>query len=172
MVILTVLQRIKQWFNNHSRSTASGETRGKVLDLTKHRSRKLGVAQVYSQLYYDEKLRDITATRWETYRTTTLANPPTATDKRTQQKLDDVKNLTAAPLWFRNEVVRDCFEEETAAVKAEVERRQEAGFSDDEEIGQLDESGPIDAAEAKRRARAVEYQRLVAYPVVFAHSFF
>jgi len=77
-----------------------------------------------------------------------------------------------APLWFRNEVIRDCFDVEMAVVKAEVERHQEAGFSDDEEIGQLDESGSINAAEAKRRARAVEYQRLVAYPVVFAHSFF
>jgi hypothetical protein len=135
-------QRIKQWYNNHTRSGGTSETRAKVLDLRGKKSKKLQPTQAYSQLYYETHLKSTIADQWEKH----VARHP-----------DDAQK-TGPPLNFRNKVIKAMYSQESAEVKAEVERRREEGFSDEELEGEVDEEG-LSNDERKRRAKAVSYQK-------------
>jgi len=66
-------------------------------------------------------------------------------------------------LKFRNDIVKELWDAESAAVRAEVEARREEGFSDDEMTDEDDdgvEGGEdLDVEEGRRRAKACAYQR-------------
>ena len=139
-----VIQRIKEWYNNRTRTPSSGESRAKVIDLTGKKSRKLHITQAYSRIYYENKLKAIINDRWLTH----LKSHP------------DDASKTGPPLAFRNKIVRELYEAESAEVKAEVVRQRDEGFSDDENEDDEDvEDG--DKAELKRRANAASFQRCV-----------
>jgi hypothetical protein len=65
---LTNLQRLKQWINNHTRKTSSGEGKTKLLDLSGKAARRWQPYQAYSHLYYDTKLRPLVTNAYIEYR--------------------------------------------------------------------------------------------------------
>jgi hypothetical protein len=138
-------KRVKQWFNNHSRAHGGELTsRAKVLDLTKKKKKKLQITQAYSALYYDSKLKDIIADRWNDH----CASQPGCVEG---------KKVSLPNIAFRNKVIREAYEEETQEVKDEVEayRNQSEESSDDDIEGEE----LLDSEELKRRAAALKFQR-------------
>lgn len=96
-------QRLKQWMNNHTRSTSTGEGKQKMLDLTGRKAKRWQLYQAYSHLYYKEKLRPLIITRYLEYLTTV----PTG------EEADSVFK-------YRNSQLRRMLEDESDEVKAEV----------------------------------------------------
>jgi hypothetical protein len=71
---------------------------------------------------------------------------------------------------FRNKILRALYAQETAEVKAKVERLREEGLpdseddlSDDSDTESESDSESIDPEEQQRRAKASAYQRYVVY---------
>jgi hypothetical protein len=139
--LTSTFQRLKQWYNNHSRTGGSADgLKAKLLDLQGKKSKKLQPTQVYSRLYYETKLKPIIAECWQTH---LIANPEDA-------------SKSGPPLQFRNKIIRDLYDSETPEIKAEVERRREEGQSEDE----LEHDGDgVDEEESQRRAKAFAYQK-------------
>ncbi|KAI0039999.1 hypothetical protein FA95DRAFT_1612142 [Auriscalpium vulgare] len=65
--------RLKQWFNNKSRSANSGGSGSgkKVLDLTGRATRRLAPYQTYQTLYWTAKLQQVIEPKWTEYLATT-----------------------------------------------------------------------------------------------------
>ena len=102
-VMLTLCQRIKNWFYNSRVGKVQASERPVVIDLTKGARRVLQPYQAYLKLYND-KLR-------------------TTVEKRYQAKLREVRQGDKLPnrLGVIVEVAKENLEKEPAAVKAEVE---------------------------------------------------
>jgi hypothetical protein len=96
-------QRLKQWMNNHTRSTSTGEGKQKILDLTGRKAKRWQPYQAYSHLYYKDKLRPIIVTGYLEYLATVL----------TGEEPDSVFK-------YRNSQLRRMLEDESDEVKAEV----------------------------------------------------
>jgi hypothetical protein len=97
------LQRLKQWINNHTRNTSSGEGKSKLLDLSGKTVRRWQPYQAYSHLYYKTKLRSIITDAYIEYR----------------EGLSDDKEPDSL-FKFRNRELQSMLENETSEVKAEV----------------------------------------------------
>jgi hypothetical protein len=97
-------QRLKQWINNHTRKTSSGEGKSKLLDLSGKAARRWQPYHAYSCLYYDKKLRSIITNAYLEYR----------------EGLSDSEEADSL-FKFRNRELRAMLEDETSEVKAEVE---------------------------------------------------
>src|SRR5882672_7333995 len=97
------LQRLKQWINNHTRKTSSGEGKSKLLDLSGKAARRWQPYQAYSRLYYDTKLRPIITNAYIEYR----------------EGIPD-GDVPASLFAFRNRELRMMLENETSEVKEEV----------------------------------------------------
>lgn len=145
-LIVQFLQRLKQWYNNHTRGMAaagSSEHRQKPLNLSVRPTRKLSSTQAYGRLYWP-KLKPILDERWDEH----IAENPDASGKRGEQ------------LRHRNKALKELLSTETDEVKEEVERRREEGIASDDEAPEpegADES--IGAIEAQRRAKAFAFQK-------------
>ena len=141
---LTGIQRIKQWYNNHSRGGASrtGQRR-KILDLGKAK-KQMPQWQIYSALYYKAKLKDLIHAKWETYY------------RKENPDYDPTKDVPKITLSFVNERVREYFEAETAEVKEEVRQKAEV---EQQDVLQDGENGELDPEELKR-LKLLNYQRL------------
>jgi hypothetical protein len=98
------LQRLKQWINNHTRKTSSGEGKSKLLDLSGKAARRWQPYQAYSRLYYDTKLRPIITNAYIEYR----------------EKVPDGEQVDSL-FKFRNRELRAMLENETSEVKAQVD---------------------------------------------------
>ncbi|KAI0061779.1 hypothetical protein BV25DRAFT_1838668 [Artomyces pyxidatus] len=106
-------ERLKQWFNNNGRATAkSGGGRKKLLKLIKKPTRKLADYQMYSQMFYDDKLREPIDTEWDKY----LAGLPEG-------------ETAISKLVFINQQAKLMLKKEPAEVKAMVEKAR-AGTGD------------------------------------------
>ena len=123
----------------------STSERQKILDFSGKSKRQLQGWQVYSTLYYQDKLKDMIQASWkERY----LQDNPDH---------DDDSSIPPVPLGFQNQKMRDLFDSETDEVKAEVEALQKARKDDD---GDSDESEDNDGADEHKRIRELnEYQR-------------
>jgi hypothetical protein len=74
-------ERIKEWFNNHTRVTATGgDTRRKLLDLNKRKKKRLQPVQAFSKLYYKKKLKAIVHSQWRKYWLTSRVGSPDASE--------------------------------------------------------------------------------------------
>jgi hypothetical protein len=93
---------LKQWVNNHTRSTSSGEGKQKLLDLSGKKGRRWQPYQAYSHLYYNKKLRQIIVDGYIEY----LAGVP-------NEEPDSMFK-------YRNRELRVLLDKETDEVKAEV----------------------------------------------------
>jgi hypothetical protein len=115
------LQRLKQWINNHTRKTSSGEGKQKLLDLSDKKKQRWQPYQAYSRLYYD-KLRPIINNAYLDY----------------SEGLDDGKEADSL-FKFQNRELRAHLEKETSEVKAEVEAMCEKSVTlrEEEEIDAL-----------------------------------
>jgi hypothetical protein len=96
-------QRLKQWINNHTRKTLSGEGKLKLLDLSSKGTRRWQPYQAYSRLYYDAKLRPIITNAYIEY----------------CKGLPD-SEVPVSLFIFRNRELRAMLENETSKVKEEV----------------------------------------------------
>ena len=136
-------QRIKEWFNNHTRESYRAGKNRAILNLTVKKAKRLPLYQAYSQLHYDTRIKEVVHTEWPTERACIL-----------EQKADgeDVKDPPeTAPLWFRNKIIKSEFDAETDEVKGEVEKYRQSllGGSGGEPL-----DAGVDAEEAKRIAAA------------------
>jgi|HubBroStandDraft_1064217.scaffolds.fasta_scaffold02537_11 hypothetical protein len=144
LTLTVCCQRIKQWFNNHSRSGSTSGTTQKLIDLKGKRTRKLQMTQMYSRMFWEEKIKPIAEERWCAH----LALHPELVFKR------------GIPLAFRNDVIKELFEKEPAEVKAEVARRRDEEVSDEETGADEDDNhAGADSDGQKRQAKALSYQR-------------
>jgi hypothetical protein len=98
------LQRLRQWINNHTRKTSSGEGKSKLLDLSGKAARRWQPYQAYSRLFCDTKLRPIITNAYIEY------------CKRVPNG-EEVDSLFK----FQNCELRVMLENETSEVKAQVE---------------------------------------------------
>ena len=139
---------MKDWFNNHTRDSSSGQGKRKLLDLRPKKSRMLPNWQAYSHLYYDEKLKEVVEEEWPAEREEILA--------RREEGGKDVKAPEVAPLWFWNKIAIRVFKDETSEVKEIVEmyRQSRSGVVTDEEVNE-----EVDEEEAKRIAKAKAYNK-------------
>jgi hypothetical protein len=92
-------------------------------------------------LYYEAKIKSIVAERWSAH----------------QNDVPDNEKVTLPPLWFRNKVTKELYDEETQEVKDKVEKRREKSLSVSED--EIESGNEIDKEEAKRRAVARSYQK-------------
>ena len=110
-------QRIKEWFNNHTRQSFSGGRRNQMLNLTSKKPKLIPAWQAYSLLYYDTRIKDIVVEQWPAMRDRLL-------DKKARGEDIGKEPPKAAPLWFRNQIVREEYKIETDEVKEEVVQYQ------------------------------------------------
>src|SRR5262245_57552717 len=128
-----ILQRLRQWFNNHTRASASSGSRRKILKLTGNK-KKLRATQVYQTLYYAGKIKPIVQDRWQV-------------DWKSKPKYDPKKKIPAPPLRFRNEVTNELWEAESDEVKALVEEYR----NKNEESNDLEEEEGDDEVDAEEQ---------------------
>jgi hypothetical protein len=138
-------QRIKQWYNNHTRgdTSAPGEHR-RVLDLNTKPKRQLLDWQIYSTLYYKDKLKDLIQTEWQSKY---LEDHP-------DHDLETA--IPTAPMAYRNEKTREYFEAETEEVKKQV---KESRKTDQSASGEDQDMEALGSDEAKRLEKLEMYQR-------------
>lgn len=117
----------------------------KVLVLQKKKGKRLQPTQAYSRLYYEEKLKEIIAQRWAGH--------------VAMQEDGDAKSK-GPTLPFRNKVIKELYESESAEVKAEVEKHRDAESEDEPDVDDFDDKD-IDKEEAQRRAKVTAMQRQV-----------
>jgi hypothetical protein len=104
------------------------------------------LAQAYSALYYDEKIKDAVPELWKEERQRLIAG-----------KGKDYGRT--APVWFRNKVAQDFFNEEPENVKAAVkEHRDKMSVDYDDGEMDMDQDEGVVEEEKKRRAKARSYQ--------------
>src|SRR5262245_42839065 len=139
----TELQRIKQWFNNHTRASASSGGRRKLLKLGGTK-KKLRTTQAYQTLYYQEKIKEVVEKRWEI-------------EYKSKPGNESKVKCPAPPLHFRNQITEEMWENESAEVKAKVEEYRNKSEESDDELGE-EADGEVDAEELKRRAKAKHLQ--------------
>ncbi|TDL22888.1 hypothetical protein BD410DRAFT_839567 [Rickenella mellea] len=103
--------RIHEWYSNHGRKSNfhKPSTRIKVLKLRQKKASKKAPWQVYSDLYYDSKLKP---TFDEQY-----------TEHVEKSKADNTEPKKA--IAFRNRLIKEAYEAESDMVKAEVEVARE-----------------------------------------------
>jgi hypothetical protein len=140
------LQRLRQWFNNHTRASASSGSRRKILKLTGNK-KKLRATQVYQTLYYEEKIKPIVKDRWEV-------------EWKSKPEYDPKKKIPAPPLRFRNEVTIELWEAESAEVKAIVEEHRNKN-DDSNDLVDEEPDDEVDAEEHQRRAKVKRIQSYV-----------
>ena len=95
---------MKQWINNHTRKTSSGDGKLKPLDLSGKKKKHWQPYQAYSHLYYKRRLRSIITNAYIEY----LVEVPDGEEADSLFK-------------FRNRALRSMLENETSEVKAEVD---------------------------------------------------
>jgi hypothetical protein len=146
---------LKWWFSNHSRETSNGDNQRKILNLDRKKRKKLQLWQAYSRLYYDDKVKASVESLWPGRRAILLEGIVAG---------DNVKEPpAAAPLWFRTEVTKAMFEEESDEVKDKVKRHRndEEGQDDDDDDDEGIPSDDEDQDHAQRKAKAWAYHRSV-----------
>jgi galactose-1-phosphate uridylyltransferase len=116
----------------------------KLIDLKGKQMRKLQMTQMYSRMFWEDKIKPVAEERWHVH----LALHPELASKK------------GSALAFRNDVIKEFFEEESAEVKAEVARRRDEEVSD-EETGANENDDPAGAASDNQRhqAKALSCQR-------------
>ena len=137
-------QRVKEWFNNHTRETYSaGDKRKQVLNLKVKKPKLLPDWQAYSLLYYDTRVKEVVSDTWPIERARLLEQ------KSNGEEVVDAPE--AAPLWFRNKTTRSEFNMETEEVKNEVEKYRQS-LLEDIDLEGIDPE--MDPEEAKRIVEA------------------
>jgi hypothetical protein len=95
---------LKQWINNHTRKTSSGDGKLKLLDLSGKKKKRWQPYQAYSHLYYKTRLRSVITNAYIEY----LVGVSDGEEADSLFK-------------FRNRELRALLENETIEVKAEVD---------------------------------------------------
>lgn len=95
---------MKQWINNHTRKTSSGDGKLKLLDLSGKKKKRWQPYQAYSHLYYKTRLRSVITNAYIEY----LVGVSDGEEADSLFK-------------FRNRELRALLENETIEVKAEVD---------------------------------------------------
>lgn len=106
------IQRLAQWYNNHSRTSSSGEGKKKILDLGRRKKKMLPDWQAYSRLYYDDRIKATVDREWE--------------DKISKENKNEgdgtTKNLPkATSVQFRAVITQRLFADESPEIKEKVE---------------------------------------------------
>jgi actin-related protein len=144
---------VKDWFNNHTRDSSAGDGRKTLLDLSTKKQKMLPDWQAYSILYYESKVMAMANEQWPAEREKLLEKRANGENMKEPPE--------AAPLWFRNKLVRTVFQTETQEVKDEVEnyRKSLSGAFVADEDEDEDEGDP---EEKKRSAKAIAINKWVA----------
>ena len=145
-----IIQRLTQWYNNHTRTSSSGEGKKKVLDLGGRKRKMLPDWQAYSRLYYDDRIKATVDREWQEEIRKQNENEG---DGTTQNLLSKVANVR-----FRAVITQRLFANESPEIKENVEKYRKdlfEGKSKDEGADNvLDDK---DAAEAAQVAQAKSY---------------
>jgi hypothetical protein len=109
--------------------------------------RKMSLGQAYSALHYEDRVKDLIPGRWIVER----------------QRLIEEKGKdygATAPVWFRNLVAKELYDDEPEDVKEEVKKYRAAAISGEvnEEIAGVDDDEDADDEEKNRLAKARAYQ--------------
>ena len=145
-------QRVKDWFNNHTRDSSAGDGRKALLDLSAKKTKMLPDWQAYSILYYESKVMDTANEQWPAEREKLLERRANGEEMKEPPE--------AAPLWFRNKLVRIAFQTETQEVKDEIENYRKSLSGD--LVVDDDDDDDEDLKEKKRVAKAIAINKWVA----------
>jgi hypothetical protein len=140
------LKRIKQWFNNNSRASSSGEGRRALIDLKVKPKKKLPAYQAYQKLY-ESKIKAVVKDEWPD-------------EWKSSEDYAEGKALPPPSIKFQNTIALRLLDEESQQVKDKVEKyctdRGDGGDIDEEDAGDDD---PAVRDEKKRVAKAKAFQR-------------
>ncbi|KAF9488138.1 hypothetical protein BDN71DRAFT_1513352, partial [Pleurotus eryngii] len=141
--------RVKTWYNNHCRSTAAKSGKKAIIDFSNKKKRRRSHVHTYSVHFGDLRIVPILTERWKKHKKCPGPGSP-------------------VPLWFRNEVTKEAFDDESEETKEEVARLREedlGDFDDDDDDGEyqylLEEEG-VDAEELERCQKMIELQRNIS----------
>lgn len=144
-------QRIRAWFGNHARNTSNNAGSKDILDLRERKPKKRTVVQAYQRLYNETKIKQVVLERWNAKREEEKAHPsvPPA-----------LPLPKYPPVNFRNDIAKEMYEAESAAVKVEVEEFCNNPYatlddSEDSDAGSVD----IDEEEIRRVHEAQRMQK-------------
>ena len=127
---LTLVQQLKQWFNNRCRSgTDSAKGSRGDLKLDVNGKRKLAPVQAYCSYAWESTLRPLVLSRWEAQKKSTA----TASDDEDDEDEDDddppedecTSEESSIPLAFKLKVAKEQYQKLTKEQKDEVDRRRE-----------------------------------------------
>lgn len=141
--LLSVNQRIKAWYGNHTRGANVSKSR-KVINLQKKKQKKLQPAQAYSRLFYEERLKVIIDKHWVAH---IALNPE-----------DSTKNQKPS-LQFRNKIIKELYDSESTEIKERVEAYRDEFLEDEVKAEEDLDDEEVDKEEAQRRAKASALQR-------------
>ncbi|KAF9488570.1 hypothetical protein BDN71DRAFT_1512922, partial [Pleurotus eryngii] len=135
--VAALTERVKTWYNNHCRSTAAKSGKKAIIDFSNKKKRRRSHVHTYSVHFSDLRIVPILTERWKKHKKCPGPGSP-------------------VPLWFRNEVTKEAFDDESEETKEEVARLREedlGDFDDDDDDGEyqylLEEEG-VDAEELER----------------------
>lgn len=116
----TVVQQIRNWFNNRCRGIDSAKMGRGDLKLDTNEKRKLAPLQAYCS-YAWTTLQPIVLTRWQ-------QSKASATFDDVEDPSEDAEGTSAEaciPLSFKLKIAKEIFDELSAAEKAEIDTRRE-----------------------------------------------
>lgn len=107
---MTSFQRVREWFNNHSRATRGTGTR-KLLNLTAESKQcMLAPYQAYSRMF-NERLGPIISTEWEV----------DVALKRSAEEDETLTKIPPVPINFRNSVLKRLLQAEPPEIHEAIE---------------------------------------------------
>lgn len=137
VVMLTVSQKIKIWYNNNGKGS-SVDKKPDLLDLIIKTKKQLQDWQAYLKIYYKSKIRDTVEEQWEALQ-----------EKKEAGEIEDMPNA----LKFCNTVTQEMLVAEINDVKEEVEQYWKAVIYDNDSNDEVDVDGDL----ATQVAKAKEY---------------
>ncbi|KAF9493975.1 hypothetical protein BDN71DRAFT_1432062 [Pleurotus eryngii] len=148
--VAALTERVKTWYNNHCRSTAAKSGKKAIIDFSNKKKRHRSHVHTYSVHFGDLRIVPILTECWKKHKKCLGSGSP-------------------VPLWFRNEVTKEAFDDESKETKEEVARLREEDLGDfdddDDDDGEyqylLEEEG-VDAEELERRQKMIELQRNIS----------
>jgi hypothetical protein len=130
-ILLIGWQRLKQWMNNHTRNTSSGEGKQKKLDLSGKKAKRWQPYQAYSRLYYRTKLRSIITDNYIEYLAgISVGEEPDSLFKYRNNQLRVM--LEAETDEVKEEVAEMCEKSVSAREEAEVEKMLSENFTEED----------------------------------------
>ncbi|KAF9488370.1 hypothetical protein BDN71DRAFT_1513101 [Pleurotus eryngii] len=134
--VAALTEHVKTWYNNHCCSTAAKLGKKAIIDFLNKKKRRRSHVHTYSVHFGDLRIVPILTEHWKKHKKCPGSGSP-------------------VPLWFRNEVTKEAFNDESDETK-----KRSPGFA--RKIWYLLEEEGVDAEELEQRQKMIELQRNIS----------